>query len=56
MQAFANLAWVAAPAEMLPAFKPGTDLLEAGFRDTRPFKYWRPAQTMWERVHPRTPA
>ena len=31
------------------------------FRDTRPFtrglcKYWRPAQTMWERVHPRTPA
>ena len=34
---------------------------ERAFRDTRPFtrgpfKYWRPAQTMWERVHPRTPA
>ena len=27
VQAFANLAWVAAPAEMLPASKPGTDLL-----------------------------
>ena len=34
---------------------------EQAFRDTRPFtrglcKYWRPAQPLWERVHPRTPA